>query len=138
LGTAQYSLSESGDGEWYEYGFKEGIPRLLETYERRKVKVTSHMAGMAVEKHPALAKEIVERGHEPAAHGYTWEPVYVKTPAEERASYEANVRAIEKATGQKPIGFNAAGMRATQATFGILQDLASSTTPTICRAMSRS
>lgn len=109
--------------KWYEYGFKEGIPRLLDMYDRRKVKVTSHMVGMAVEKHPALAKEIVERGHEAAAHGYTWEPQYAKTPAEERASYEANIRAIEQATGTRPIGFNAPGMRATPETFGILQDL---------------
>src|SRR3984885_12596817 len=79
--------------KWYEYGFKEGIPRLLDMYDRRKVKVTSHMVGMAVEKHPALAKEIVQRGHEPAAHSQTWEPIYSKTPDEERASYEANVKA---------------------------------------------
>jgi len=45
--------------KWYEYGFKEGLPRLLEMFDRRKVKVTSHMVGAAVEKHPALAKEIV-------------------------------------------------------------------------------
>ncbi|MEP6963615.1 MAG: polysaccharide deacetylase family protein, partial [Acidobacteriota bacterium] len=109
--------------KWYEYGIKEGIPRLLDMYDRRKVKVTSHMVGMAVEKHPALAKEIVDRGHEAAAHGYTWEPVYSKPAAEERASYVANVQVIEKATGKRPIGFNAPGMRATPETFGILQDL---------------
>ena len=45
--------------KWYEYGFKEGLPRLLEMFDRRKVNVTSHMVGAAVEKHPALAKEIV-------------------------------------------------------------------------------
>src|ERR1700736_2434776 len=50
--------------KWYEYGFKEGLPRLLEMFERRKVKVTSHMVGAAVDLHPALAKAIVERGHE--------------------------------------------------------------------------
>src|SRR5207237_8131607 len=72
---------------------------------------------------PAHAKEIVQRGHEAAAHGYTWEPQYAKTPDEERTSYEANVKAIDRATGTKPIGFNAPGMRATPATFGILQDL---------------
>ncbi|HEY2846046.1 MAG TPA: polysaccharide deacetylase family protein [Bryobacteraceae bacterium] len=109
--------------KWYEYGIKEGIPRLLDMYDRRKVKVTSHMVGMAVEKHPALAKEIVQRGHEPAAHSYTWEPIYSKTPAEERAAYQSNIQAIEKASGQRPVGFNAPGMRATPATFGILQDL---------------
>jgi peptidoglycan/xylan/chitin deacetylase (PgdA/CDA1 family) len=109
--------------KWYEYGIKEGIPRLLDMLDRRNVKATSHMVGLAVEKRPALAREIVERGHEAAAHGYTWEPQYAKTPQEERASYEANVRAIERATGVRPIGFNAPGMRATPATFAILQDL---------------
>lgn len=109
--------------KWYEYGFKEGTPRLLDMYDRRKVKVTSHMVGMAVEKHPALAKEIVQRDHEPAAHGRTWEPIYAKTPFEERASYQANVQAIERATGIRPIGFNAPGLRVTPETFGILQDL---------------
>src|SRR6202035_1953863 len=31
--------------KWYEYGFKEGLPRLLDMFDRRKVKVTSHMVG---------------------------------------------------------------------------------------------
>lgn len=109
--------------KWYEYGIKEGIPRLLDMYARRKVHVTSHMVGQAVDKHPALAKEVVERGHEAAAHGQTWDPIYAKSPAEERANYETNIQSIFKATGQKPIGFNAPGMRATPATFEILQDL---------------
>src|SRR5437879_950823 len=61
--------------KWYEYGFKEGLPRLLDMFDRRKVKVTSHMVGAAVEKHAALAKEIVQRGHEPSGHGQTWTPV---------------------------------------------------------------
>jgi hypothetical protein len=51
--------------KWYDYGFKEGIPRLLDLWDRVGVKVSSHMVGQAVEKHPALAKEIVDRGHEP-------------------------------------------------------------------------
>jgi peptidoglycan/xylan/chitin deacetylase (PgdA/CDA1 family) len=109
--------------KWYEYGIKEGIPRLLDMFARRKVQVTSHMVGAAVDKHPALAKEIAERGHETAAHGQVWGNHYDKTPAEERTSYEANVRAIERATGKRPVGFNAPGMRSTPATFGILQDL---------------
>ncbi len=53
-------------GKWYDYGFKEGIPRMLDTFDRVGVKVTSHMVGAAVERNPQLAKEIVERGHEAA------------------------------------------------------------------------
>jgi peptidoglycan/xylan/chitin deacetylase (PgdA/CDA1 family) len=109
--------------KWYEYGYKEGIPRLLDMYDRHKVKVTSHMVGAAVEKNPALAKEIVQRGHEAAAHGQTWAPIWAASPEEERASYEANIRAVEHATGARPIGYNAPAMRATAKTFEILQDL---------------
>src|SRR5260370_12927249 len=42
--------------KWYDYGFKEGIPRLLDLWDRVGVKVSSHLVGQAVEKHPALAK----------------------------------------------------------------------------------
>jgi hypothetical protein len=45
--------------KWYDYGYKEGLPRLLEVFDRRNIKVTSHMVGAAVDLHPALAKEIV-------------------------------------------------------------------------------
>jgi peptidoglycan/xylan/chitin deacetylase (PgdA/CDA1 family) len=109
--------------KWYEYGIKEGIPRLLDLFDRRKVKMTSHMVGAAVDHSPALAKEVVQRGHEAAAHGQVWGPHYDKTPQEERASYTANVESILRATGTKPVGFNAPGMRATPKTFEILQDL---------------
>lgn len=109
--------------KWYEYGYKEGIPRLLDMYDRKKVKVTSHMVGRAVERNPKLAKEIVQRGHEAAAHGQTWEPVWAASPEQERASYQANIEAIQKATGARPVGYNAPAMRATVNTFGILQDL---------------
>jgi|SRR5579871_2312226 len=109
--------------KWYEYGFKEGIPRLLDMYDRKKVKVTSHMVGMAVEKHPALAKEIVQRGHEGSSHGQTWAPIYANSRNEEKASYEANIKAIQNATGTRPLGFNAPGMRGTPNTLEILQEL---------------
>lgn len=109
--------------KWYEYGFKEGIPRLLDLFDRRKVKVTSHMVGAAVEKNPQLAKEIVERGHEASGHGQTWSAQYSMTAEEERASYEASIRTIENATGTRPVGFNAFWMRGTPRTLEILQDL---------------
>jgi len=109
--------------KWYEYGFKEGIPRMLDLFERTEIKVTSHMVGAAVDLHPELAKEIVERGHEAAGHGQTWTPQFSMTPAEERASYEANIQSIERATGTRPLGFNAFWLRGTPRTLEILQSL---------------
>jgi hypothetical protein len=43
-------------GKWYDYGFKEGLPRLLDVFDRRKIKVTSHMVGAAVDLHPRARK----------------------------------------------------------------------------------
>jgi len=92
--------------KWYDYGFKEGIPRLLDLWDRVGVKVTSHMVGQAVEKHPELAKEIVDRGHEASGHGQTWEPQYSMTPEQERAGYQASIDTIKMVTGIRPVGFN--------------------------------
>jgi hypothetical protein len=37
---------------WFEYGAVEGIPRLLDLFDRHGVKATSFMVGTAAEKHP--------------------------------------------------------------------------------------
>jgi peptidoglycan/xylan/chitin deacetylase (PgdA/CDA1 family) len=109
--------------KWYDYGFKEGLPRLLEVFDRRKIKVTSHMVGAAVDLHPALAKEIVQRGHEATGHGQTWTAQFSMTPEEERASYQQSIESIERATGTRPVGFNAFWLRGTPHTLEILQSL---------------
>jgi Polysaccharide deacetylase len=49
----------------FAYGYREGIPRMLDLWDRHGVKVTSHMIGEAAQHHPELAKEIVARGHDP-------------------------------------------------------------------------
>ena len=72
---------------------------MLDMWDRVGVKVTSQMVGKAVGKHPELAKEIVDRGHEAAGHGQTWEPQYSMTPEQERAGYQASIDTIQKATG---------------------------------------
>jgi peptidoglycan/xylan/chitin deacetylase (PgdA/CDA1 family) len=109
--------------KWYEYGFKEGLPRLLDIFDRRKVQVTSHMVGATVDLHRALAKEIVQRGHEASGHGQTWAAQYSMTPAQERESYKQSAASIERATGTKPLGFNAFWLRGTPQTLEILQEL---------------
>jgi peptidoglycan/xylan/chitin deacetylase (PgdA/CDA1 family) len=81
------------------------------------------MATSAVERSPQLAKEIVDRGHEAAAHGNAWAPQYSLTADEERASYEANIDKIVRATGARPVGFNGFWRRSTPQTLNILQEL---------------
>lgn len=108
---------------WYQYGMTEGVPRLLDLWDKHGIKVTSHMVGRAVEINPDLAKEVVRRGHEASGHGQTWTPQYSMTPSEERESYSKSADLIEKITGERPKGFNAFWMRHSKATLEILQDL---------------
>src|SRR5438309_10440627 len=61
---------------FFAYGHYEGIPRLLDLMDKHGVKLSSFMIGKAVETSPDIAREIVRRGHEAAAHGRVWENSY--------------------------------------------------------------
>jgi peptidoglycan/xylan/chitin deacetylase (PgdA/CDA1 family) len=108
---------------WYRYGYVEGIPRVLELLDRKGIKITSHMTGTAVKRNPQVAKEIVQRGHEAAAHGMSWNTQYNLSREQEYQFIAENVQVIEQATGKKPVGYNAPGLRGTVNTLEILQAL---------------
>jgi len=108
---------------WYQYGMNEGIPRLLNLWDKHNIKVTSHMVGRAVELNPELAKEVVDRGHEASGHGQAWIAQYSMTPEQERASYIKSADTIERVTGVRPLGFNAYWMRHSKNTLSILKEL---------------
>ena len=72
----QRGLPDLPTNAFFQYGTDEGIPRLLDLFDKHRMKVSSFMIGQAVEKRPDLAREIVRRGHEAAAHGRTWENSY--------------------------------------------------------------
>ena len=76
--------SDAAANTWFAYGYREGIPRLLDLWDRHGVKVTSHMIGEAAKNHPALAKEIVARGHEAAAHGPRWSSQFAMSRDDEK------------------------------------------------------
>jgi peptidoglycan/xylan/chitin deacetylase (PgdA/CDA1 family) len=105
---------------FYEYGVREGIPRLLDLFDKHGVKVSAFMIGEAVDKRPDIAAEIVRRGHEAAAHGRRWSYQYLLPPAEEEEWIASSVLSIEKATGTRPAGYNCYWMRGSVHTLQIL------------------
>ncbi len=107
----------------YAYGYKEGIPRMLDLWDQLGIKVTSHMVGSAVLKNPGLAREIVTRGHEAAAHGMNWATQYTMSYEEERRFIKEGADAVYKVTGKQPLGYNANWLRRGQNTLKILQEL---------------
>ncbi|HWS70301.1 MAG TPA: polysaccharide deacetylase family protein [Steroidobacteraceae bacterium] len=108
---------------FFEYAVYEGIPRLLDLFDRHRIKMSSFMIGRAVDKAPDLAREIVRRGHEAAAHGRTWENSYALDADAERRFIADGVESIVKATGERPVGWNAYWMRNSPRTLDILQSL---------------
>jgi peptidoglycan/xylan/chitin deacetylase (PgdA/CDA1 family) len=108
---------------FFQYGVEEGIPRILDLFDKHDVKLSSFMIGNAVDKVPHLAAEIVRRGHEAAAHGRSWENSYAFDPDIERRFIFDSVESIVRATGEVPRGWNAYWMRNSEHSLDILQEL---------------
>lgn len=115
--------SDPATNTWFAYGYREGIPRMLDLWDRHDVKVTSHMIGEAARKHPELAKEIVARGHEAAGHGPRWSSQYAMSREEERDFIAEGTRMVEEITGQRPVGYNCNWLRRGPNTLSLLQEL---------------
>lgn len=115
--------SDAAANTWFAYGYREGIPRMLDLWDRHGIKVTAHMIGEAVQRHPALAKDIVARGHEAAGHGPRWNSQCAMSRDEEREFLIAARDMVEAVTGQRPIGYNCNWLRRGPNTLSLLQEL---------------
>ncbi|GAA0538218.1 peptidoglycan/xylan/chitin deacetylase (PgdA/CDA1 family) [Rhizomicrobium palustre] len=115
--------SDPATNTWFAYGYREGIPRMLDLWDRHGVKVTSHMIGEAVRHNPDLAREIVKRGHEAAAHGPRWSSQYQMRREEERRFLIEAREMVAEVTGQTPVGYNANWLRRGPNTLSLLQEL---------------
>ena len=115
--------SDAATNTWFAYGYREGVPRMLDLWDKHGVKVTSHMIGEAARCHPALAREIVARGHEASGHGPRWSSQYAMDREEERRFLIAARDMVKEATGQLPVGYNCNWLRRGPNTLSLLQEL---------------
>jgi peptidoglycan/xylan/chitin deacetylase (PgdA/CDA1 family) len=105
------------------YGAIEGIPRLLDLFDRVGVRVSSFMIGQSVLTYPDLAREIVARGHEAGGRAIRHAPQFHLPREEERAFLAAGFDALRRTTGVSPKGFNAQGLQGSPNTNSLLQEL---------------
>jgi peptidoglycan/xylan/chitin deacetylase (PgdA/CDA1 family) len=106
-----------------QYAVNEGIPRMLDMFERRRIKMTSPICGQSAQRHPDLAKEIVQRGHECASHGRTHDIQYQLSREDEKGFIQGSIDMIAGATGQRPIGYNCRAQARSPNTLPLLQEL---------------
>ena len=97
---------DQGQEQIFAYGSSVGLWRFLDALNATQTPTTFYMCGRAVERCPQLARAITDAGHEAACHGLVWRPHADYADAvTERADLERATRAIEAATGQRPVGF---------------------------------
>ena len=89
----------------YEYGSRAGVWRLLREFEKRGLPLTVFGVGMALQRHPDLTQAFVELGHEIACHGWRWISYQNLDEATEREHMRLGMDAIEKMTGERPLGW---------------------------------
>ena len=108
---------------FFEYGIREGIPRMLNLFDKHDIKVTSFIVGEAADKSPDTVREIFRRGHECAAHGKRWDWQYKLPREEEKAWIQSSVESVRRIIGQRPVGYDCYWMRGSPRTLELLQEL---------------
>ncbi len=97
---------DRGQEQIFAYGMRAGLWRMLDALDRHALPATFFFCGRAVEQSPALAAEVVRRGHEPALHGWRWRPhADYASSAEEARDLDRSIAVIEAACGTRPAGF---------------------------------
>jgi len=105
-----------------EYGDRVGIWRLIDLFERHKLKVTFLMNGLKVEQFPNEVREFKAQGHEFSSEGYEHEYSFMYTREQERESIQKTVAAFEKVLGQKPTGYLSPGHASTDNTLDLVAE----------------
>ena len=87
------------------YGWKVGVPRILELLDRYGLKVTFFIPGLVMEQRPAVMEAIMKHGHEIAHHSWSHAWIVNLTLEQEREEMDKGIEIIQRMTGRKPVGY---------------------------------
>jgi peptidoglycan/xylan/chitin deacetylase (PgdA/CDA1 family) len=89
----------------YEYGSRVGVWRILDSLCDAAIPSTFFACAVAFEQNPAVARAVVEAGHEVCSHGYRWEEAFRLTEEQEREHIRLAIRSFEETCGKRPVGW---------------------------------
>jgi polysaccharide deacetylase family protein (PEP-CTERM system associated) len=81
---------------------------VLQLFADLEVRATFFMLGWVAQRYPALARRIVDAGHELASHGYAHQRVMEQSPEQFREDIRSTKQILEAAGGAPVRGFRAA------------------------------
>ena len=97
-----------------EYVLKQGMPRLLDLYDKYGVKATFFYTGHIATLYPEVVRMAYERGHEVGSHGLTHEvskAFDVLSPEEQLSHLKQSKQILEDIIGEEVISFRAPAAR---------------------------
>lgn len=98
--------------------------RVLDLFDRKGIAGTFFVLGWVAERMPELVREIQQRGHEIASHGYSHQLVFDQSPEVFRRETARSKNLLEDITGQKIHGYRAASYSVTRDSLWALDILA--------------
>jgi len=107
-----------------EYVLRQGMPRLLELYEKYNVKATFFFTGYIAKKYPDVVRMIQPYGHEIGSHGLTHEvnqAFDVLSLKHQIEHLKQSKQILEDISGEEVISFRAPAARVSQNTTLALQ-----------------
>ena len=108
-----------------EYVLNQGMPRLLDLYEKYGVKATFFYTGHIAKLYPEVVKIAHQRGHEVGSHGLTHEveKAFDVMPPEEQLSHlKQSKQILEDIIGEEVVSFRAPAARVDKAFPKVLQE----------------
>ncbi len=102
--------------EWGSHSLRveQNTQRLLNLFDEAQVKATFFVLGWVADRVPQLVKEIAERGHEVASHGYSHQLIYNQTPEVFREETLRSKKLLEDLSQQPVHGYRAASYSITR------------------------
>lgn len=117
FGSTSQSLLSRG-----EFGAVVGVPRLLDTFQRYRIRTTWCTPTHTMQTFPEQIEAILAQGHEIAAHGVYHEPINKLDPDEERRLMALQVEQHLRLTGRRPRGYRSPAWDVSATTFDLLEE----------------
>lgn len=103
--TTYLSLNVNTEGPLFqfEYGIRQGLPRILRLFDKYGYKFTTYAVSRAIEVSPQYGKLLPALGHEMACHGNRWQSFADASPEEEAAHVSEGIDRLQQLTGDRNI-----------------------------------
>jgi peptidoglycan-N-acetylglucosamine deacetylase len=107
-----------------QYGARIGLQRVLDVLDRNSIPASFFIPAMSLELHPEMTAAIKRSGrHEFAVHGWIHEQNPTLPPEVERDLVQRARAALERITGQRPVGYRAPSWNFSPNTLAMLREL---------------